>query len=72
MTAPTLTPAQRAALKWLAPIGQWTAKRPRMKSKKFRRLMEMGFCCALVPLGGTYWQWRITPAGEAIRKELTP
>ena len=71
MTAPNLTPAQRAALEWLAPIGQWTLKRPRMKSKKLRKLMELGLCCALVPPGGTYWQWRITPAGQQALKDNT-
>jgi len=70
MTAPTLTPAQRAALEWL-PENDWTADFTIEVGQQIIGLLQLKLIKRRW-LGNSngHWQWKLTPLGEALRKEL--
>ena len=71
MTAPPLTPAQRAALEWLpASDAQAIAAKSYGWFVSCCVLSAIGYAQCRVPGNWRNAKWRITPAGEALRKEL--
>ena len=70
MTSPPLTQAQRDALDWLPPDGQYKRQEFRI-IRDLRDLAAAGLASNRTD-GMAVWQhfWRITPAGEALRKEI--
>ena len=66
MTTPPLTPAQRAALEWLPEIGRKSLAIDNIgRGFTLGRLQKLGLVQAIRSN-----RYRITPAGEALRKEL--
>ena len=79
MKTPTLTTTQRAALEWLPADGSWRRDVHNMQSRALEYLESKNMAIEIgswyvpkIPIddGLQGWIWRITPAGEAIRKEL--
>ena len=69
MTTPPLTPAQRAALEWLPRNGSWAGSCGK-RNRSFLVLRRFMLVDCRSRKDGGYVDWRITPAGEALRKEL--
>jgi len=78
MTDDKLTPAQRVALEWLPADGAWRRDIHNAQSSALEYLERKGL---IVEIGQADrenfwldddqgWVWRITPLGEAMRKEI--
>ena len=72
MTIPPLTPAQRAALGWLPPLGEWKSPGQNyMSALVCEGLFTLVGCNLPLAKGGwVSMRYSITPEGERVRKEL--